>query len=127
MRQVATWIVAVGLATVLVGCGHDRAADGAPASAERAVRAILDALATGDAKPLCEAQDLREHYVAVPESVRATTSFEAFTDDFRAACARRAPNQRRLHQLAPPDRPAEEAHQRRTCRVRPTPHRAHKS
>ena len=90
MRQVATWIVAVALAMALVGCGHDRAADGTPESAERAVRAILDALATGDAKPLCEAQDLREHYAALPASARATTSFETFAGEFGAACAWRA-------------------------------------
>ena len=90
MRQVATWMVAVGLVTAFVGCGGDRAEDGTPVSAEQAVREMLDALAKGDAKPLCEAQDLREHYAALPEPVRASTPFDAFAQQFADSCSLRA-------------------------------------
>lgn len=83
MRQVATWIVVVGMAAALVGCGHDRGADGTPDSAEQAVREMLDALARGDAQPLCEALDLREVFAASHPSV----PFETFAEEFSARYA----------------------------------------
>lgn len=83
MRQVATWIVVVGMAAALSGCGHDRVADGPSDSAEQAVREMLDALARGDARPLCKAVDLREAFAAAS----SPQPFETFAEGFLATCA----------------------------------------